>query len=312
MPTKRKKKTTALARRRPTVPSRRRDIDDGTPMGIAQRLARDPKLTVEKLERLIALNERMMAAQAESAYWAAYDAMVLELPIIEKNGKIYGKSEVKGQRGPLQSRYSKFEDIQHVIKPILKRFGFVTSYKTEWPAPAVLCVVGRLKHNAGHYEESRFQSPADNTGGKNAIQGLGSANSYGKRYTIVDLLNLEQRGKDDDGNAAGELEPEQPRGRGRRQKADSEVIDVPASEPLHAHHSESKEPITEKQLDRLKAIIRSSGRIDRDVKLWIGHTYQIKKLSEIRRCDYDAIVAAVESPKNLPAPPAREPGSDDE
>lgn len=287
-PARKPARSKALARRQV------QPIDDGTPMGIAHRLARDPKLTVEKLERLMALNERMLAAQAEAAYWAAYDAMSGRLPTIDKRGKIRNKE------GHVQSRYALFEDIQRAVKPILKEFGFTLSYKTKWPIPGspVLCVFGRLTHRGGHFEESEFQAASDESGGKNKIQGLGSANAYGRRYTTKDLLNLEEAGVDDDGQ--GTAPPAPRRGR-QRDQGPPDIIDAePSRDPRDATYNDSKEPITEGQLQRLKILIKTSGRIDRDVKVWIGQRYQVKKLTEIRRCDYDTICAAVQSPRDLP------------
>lgn len=298
---KRTKKTTALARRKQTVALEKGEL------GPIERLARDPKLTVEKLERLIAAKERLDAKHAEAAYWRDFDLMKPHLPIITKRGIIRGKAEQKGQKGPIQSHYAKFEDIQKAIAPILPQFGFVYSYRTEWPAPAILCIVCRLKHREGHFEESRFQSPADASGGKNAIQGLGSANSYGKRYTIKDLLDLQEQGVDDDGNLAGNLET---------QIIDAETVPadvrgaVSKAEPRAAHDAKSQEPITQPQQQRLKTIIKNSGRIERDVLIWIGVTFNVKKISEIRRGDYDRIVSAVESPAELPASARREPGEE--
>lgn len=294
MPTKTKTKparkpvrSKALARRHTTAL-----VDDGTPMGIAQRLARDPKLTVEKLEKLIALNERMLAQQAAIAFHAAYESMKMELPIIDRKGRIRNKD------GEVQSQYARFEDIQRITLPILQRHGFTLSYKTRWPAPTIVCVVGRLKHRGGHFEESEFQSAPDTTGGKNAIQALGSANAYGRRYTTKDLLDLQEQNTDDDGVRAN---PKPTPRRGRRDQGPPDIIDAERSEdPRDATHNASEEPITEGQLQRLKVLIKTSGRIDRDVKVWIGKRYSVKTLTEIRRCDYDFICAAIESPRDLP------------
>ena len=135
----------------------------------------------------------------------------------------------------------------------------------------------------------------------NKIQGLGSANSYGKRYTIKDILNLEEQGVDDDGNLAGVLErkPDPPA---------AGVIDVQPVTPAGRAEPDpkSREPITQPQLQRLKAIIKSSGRIERDVLIWIGTTYGVKKISEVTRGDYDRIVQLVESPADLPRQPGEE------
>lgn len=297
MTPKPKKRLTALARRQPSAVSHQ-DVGE---LGPIERLARDPKLTVEKLERLIAAKERLDAAKAAAAYWKDFDAMREYLPIIKKRGIVRGKADERGKLGPIQSRFAKFEDIQAAVNPVLKRFGFVASYRTDWPAPATLCVVCRLTHRGGHFEESRFQSPADDTGGKNKIQGLGSANSYGKRYTIKDILNLEEQGVDDDGNLAGVLErkPDPPA---------AGVIDVQPVTPAGRAEPDpkSREPITQPQLQRLKAIIKSSGRIERDVLIWIGTTYGVKKISEVTRGDYDRIVQLVESPADLPRQPGEE------
>lgn len=283
MATKRKKKVTALARRPKAAALQQLDPQ----LGPIERLARDKHLTVDKLERLIAAQERLNAQKAEAAYWRDFDLMAPHLPIITKRGIIRGKAEQKGHKGPIQSRYAKFEDIQAAVLPILTRFGFTASYKTEWPQPATLCVVCRLKHREGHAEESRFQSPADNTGGKNAIQGLGSANAYGKRYTLKDLLNLQEQGVDDDGNLASVLEAEIVPTSGRPE------------DPLAGHDAKSDEPITQPQVQRLKTIVKNSGRIERDVLIWIGRTFDVKKLSQVKRRDYDRIVQAVESPREL-------------
>lgn len=295
--TKRRKPSTALARRPPAA------LQLDPQLGPIERLARDKNLTVDKLERLIAAQERLQAAKAKAAYWRDFDEMGPHLPIIARRGIVRGKAEVKGQKGPIQSRYAKFEDIQAAVKPVLRRFGFVSSFYTEWPALATLCIVCRLTHREGHFEESRFQSPADASGGKNAIQGLGSANSYGKRYSLKDLLDLQEQGVDDDGNLAGNLETKDPN-----------VIDaetVPPAGPRDAHHNKSTEPITESQRRRLLTFIKNGGRIEKDVLIWIGKTYNVKKLSELRRCDYDAACAAIESPRDLPKPPAtRQPGEE--
>src|SRR6185369_8501881 len=99
--------------------------------------------------------------------------------------------------------YAPLEDIQDVIRPILQKYGFYLSFRTEWPNEKTVKVVGILTHKDGHERTSEFLSGADASGNKNAIQGLGSANHYGRRYTTKDLLNITSRGVDDDGYKAG-------------------------------------------------------------------------------------------------------------
>ena len=263
---------------------------DQTPMGIIARMARDPKLTVEKLERLIAVNERMMAVEARSAFNAAYDAMVMELPIITKRGII------KNKAGETQSRYAKFEDIMRVVKPILKRFGFTLKYRTEWPETLVAEVVGILTHSGGHFEESRFRSPADASGGKNAIQGLGSANAYGRRYTCIDLLNIVCEGVDTDGQASTGNSRRQTSPPVESRSAAPQTAPPAAQEPPHeVRHAAEGEAITQPQRKRLWAIMKGAGRGEEEMRGWLKRRYNLDSTAGILRKDYDAICKAVEA-----------------
>lgn len=158
-----------------------------------ERLAANPDVDVAKLEKLIAMKERVDARDAEAAFNAAFLALQQDIPEITEKGQI------KDKFGNVQSRYALNEDIQKVLRPILKKHGFTLSFRTEWPAATLVKVVGILTHNDGHARTSEFQSAADGSGSKNAIQALGSAVSYGHRYTTIDLLNLTSRGRDDDG-----------------------------------------------------------------------------------------------------------------
>ena len=70
-------------------------------------------------------------------------------------------------------------------------------------------MIGVLRHEAGHKEEAELQLPADATGGKNAVQAVGSTLTYGQRYVARMLLSLTSRpSEDDDGQAAGESRAE--------------------------------------------------------------------------------------------------------
>jgi hypothetical protein len=176
--------------------------DDAGLVLMFERLAKDPAVDVEKLERLIAMQERIMAHNAKSAFDSAYSRMQPDIPEIDEKGRI-----VVGQK--LRSTYAKLEDIHHVIKPILKSYGFALRHRTEWPSdrPGVIRIVGILSHEQGHSEESAFEAPADKSDFRSDIQSQGSTVSYGRRYTTLDLLNIATRGQDDDGAKSGRPEP---------------------------------------------------------------------------------------------------------
>lgn len=245
-------------------------------LGVFERMARDPKLTVEKLGELIRLQREIMDTEAKAAFEAAYARMKPEIPAIEKRGIIRNKE------GKVQSRYSKYEDIREIVDPILLRHGFHTHNATEWPETGTLEVVSYLTHDRGHSRESRFRTTADASGGKNAIQGLGSGVSYGKRYTLIDLLAIVCKGQDDDGQAHGRAE--------QRREA-------PAPAPVHGKASE---PITLAMRDKIVKLVGKVGRDPQEVKRWLDDQYGYGSTAEITRDRYDEIIAAIEAPGLLP------------
>lgn len=165
-------------------------------LGVIERAARDPNVDPEKLERLMALHERVSARDAKAAYTRALAALQQELPAIVERGGI------KNKGGETQSTYALWEDINATIKPLLQKHGFALSFRIGQNAEKVT-VTGVLSHVEGHSEDTTMFLPVDTSGSKNAVQAVGSSISYGKRYTATALLNLTSRGDDDDGKAAG-------------------------------------------------------------------------------------------------------------
>jgi hypothetical protein len=184
----------AIEVRKDHLPAEATTTDDAF-MAMIARAAADPKTDVDKLERLMAMAERREAWNAKVAYSAALSAMQDELPSIVERG------EIKIGQGPGQ-KYALWEDINKVIKPVLKAHGFALSFRTGI-AEGKITVTGVLSHAAGHSEETTIHLPSDTSGSKNAVQAVGSSTSYGKRYTAAALLNLTTGGDDDDGKAAG-------------------------------------------------------------------------------------------------------------
>jgi hypothetical protein len=175
--------TTAIAPREPSpmVPA----------VSAFERMAADPNVSVEKLERLIAMQERINAHEAKAAFDSAFAEMQGEIPIITERGEIL----VNGQ---LRSRYAKLEDILEVVRPILTKHGFAIRHRNEF-ADWMIKIVGILSHRGGHSEYDEFVAKADVSGGKNEIQALGSTRAYGQRYTTIALLGIATKGQDNDG-----------------------------------------------------------------------------------------------------------------
>lgn len=161
-----------------------------------ERLARDPNVGVDAMERLIAMQERIMAINRKAEFDAAFSLMQGELPIIDEKGQIVVD-------GVVRSRFGRHEDIQAAIKPILAKHGFSIRHKDKRLENGKLLIIGVLGHRSGHSEEDEFECPPDTSGKKNDLQALGSSREYGRRYTTISLLNIVTKGVDDDGRKGG-------------------------------------------------------------------------------------------------------------
>lgn len=151
-----------------------------------ERVAMTPEIDINKMERLLEMQERIMARNAKNAFAADFAAMQPELPEIPERGKGHGSIT-----------YALWEDVNELVKPVLAKFGFGISFRTGREGDRVT-VTAILTHKAGHSEETAMELAPDQSGSKNSVQAIGSSTSYGKRYTAAALLNLTSRGEDDD------------------------------------------------------------------------------------------------------------------
>lgn len=158
---------------------------------IIERAASNPNVDVNKLEKLLDMQERVLSRRAEVAFNGAFAEMQSQLPVIAENGQIKIGNEIR-------SKYALFEDINETCKPILKQHGFALTFKTATEKGAAT-VTGILMHKEGHRESTEITLEADTSGSKNSVQSIGSSISYAKRYCLCALLNITSRGEDDDG-----------------------------------------------------------------------------------------------------------------
>lgn len=159
-------------------------------ISMIERAARDPSVDIDKMERLMLMQERAFERRAEVEYNAAFARMQPELPAVEKNGKSNNGA------------YGLWEDIQGAIQPVIAKHGFSLSFKPLVEADAVT-VTAILRHEAGFKDTAEIRLPVDKSGSKNVVQAVGSSVSYGKRYAACGLLNIRVANEDDDGKAAG-------------------------------------------------------------------------------------------------------------
>jgi hypothetical protein len=154
--------------------------------------------SIEVLEKLMAMHERMEAGQARKKFDAAIAKAKASIPPIVRNREATIVSDNGGRR---QQRYADLAGIARVVDPILADYGLSYRFRTRQDNGTiqVTCVVS---HNEGHSEENTLSGPADTSGKKNPIQSIGSTLTYLQRYSLMQALGLSAT-DDDDGQASG-------------------------------------------------------------------------------------------------------------
>ena len=183
---------------------------DGAPavLALIERVALDPGADVEKLDRIVAMYERVKAKEAELAFNAAKGRILKKLAGIKlvKNrpAVLYEIEKGKSQKGSYQAfKYAPLEEIDKHLRPLLLEEEMDLSYSDEPREHGWILIRGRLKHlPGGHFEDSFMPAPLDTSGGKSTVQGVGSTNSYLRRYIACNIFNIVVVGDDDDGNGS--------------------------------------------------------------------------------------------------------------
>src|SRR6516162_7939090 len=175
-----------------------------TVLELIERAALDPRADVQKLDRMMAMYERLRAKEAELAFNAAKGRILKKLAgikFVRNRPAIYEIEKGKPQKVTYEAfKYAPLEEIDKHLRPLLAEEEMDLSYSGEPREDGGILIPGRLKHlPSGHYEDSFMPAPLDTTGGKSDVQAVGSTNSYLRRYVACNIFNIVVVGDDDDG-----------------------------------------------------------------------------------------------------------------
>lgn len=161
-------------------------------------IARDPALDIEKMERLMAMHERITSHSNEQRFNEA---------MAQAQSRM-GRISADAVNPQTRSRYATYAQLDRVVRPIYTECGFSLSFDQGDGAPEnhvrVLCYVS----NAGHTRTYRCDMPSDGKGARGndvmtKTHASGAAMSYGMRYLLKLIFNLAIGEDDDDGNSGG-------------------------------------------------------------------------------------------------------------
>jgi ERF superfamily len=165
---------------------------------LIERVARDPSIDVDKLDRLLIMRERENARLAEQAFAAALaEAQTEMVPVVADSSN-----------PQTRSRFASYAALDRAVRPIYTKHGFGLTFNTDdSPGPEQARTICDVCHSGGHTRRYRIDMPVDGKGARGGdvmtkTHAMGSGVSYGMRYLFRMIFNLAVD-HDDDGNGAG-------------------------------------------------------------------------------------------------------------
>lgn len=241
---------------------------DAPMVAMIERIAMDPNIPLERLEKMLDMKERMedraredQDRQAKKAYFAAMSKCQAELPVVTKTRT----------NTHTRSTYADLAAIEEQAMPIIHRYGFGVSFQPDgYNENGELRILWEISHEEGHVRNGVGEIPVDGAGAKGGVnktgtQAFGSTATYGRRYLLCMLFNI-STGDDNDGNAP---------------KSDAKPIEF----------------ITVDQINDIRDLIEEVGA-DLQEFLALG---KIDSLSQIRTDDYENAVRILEAKKRRTA-----------
>ena len=157
-------------------------------LSVIQQMVTSGNFDVSVARELLEMQKDFMRHQAVINYNNDFALMSKEIPVIAKSKKAHTTS------------YAPLEDIVKVVQPILSKYGFSVSFTTNQDGLDAVTVNCSLQHKDGHSTSTSLMLPTKAVNNSmNAMQAIGAAISYGKRYTICGILNI-ATAQDDDNN----------------------------------------------------------------------------------------------------------------
>lgn len=163
-------------------------IQENNALSVIQQMVTSGNFDVSVAKELLEMQKDFMKQQGIINYNNDFALMSKEIPVIAKSKKAHNTS------------YAPLEDIVKVVQPILSKYGFSVSFTTEQQNLDAVTINCILQHKDGHNTSTALMLPTKAVNNSmNAMQAIGAAISYGKRYTICGILNI-ATAQDDDNN----------------------------------------------------------------------------------------------------------------
>jgi hypothetical protein len=170
----------------PTAPA----SDAITIMAIIDRIASDPAVDIDKMERFMAMRRDELARQAQIAFNAAMKAAQQEMPQVVRDAL----------NDQTRSPYAKYETISEAMQPVIAKHGFALTFgEADSPKANHVRITCDVLHEAGHIKPYHADVPIDATGmkgnpNKTLTHAFSSTVSYGRRNLKLMIFDVIVKG----------------------------------------------------------------------------------------------------------------------
>ncbi|KVG33830.1 hypothetical protein WJ30_07095 [Burkholderia diffusa] len=186
-----------------TAPAPQRTALATATPGELLRIAVENNADLDRLEKLMQLQERWEANEARKAFVAAMAAFKREPVEIYKRKRVGYETNNGGFVG---YKHAELSDVTDAIAPAMAKHGLSFDWDIHQGNGTITvdCVV---THVMGHSKMVTMSGAPDNSGKKNLIQQAASTITYLQRYTLLAATGMSTKDEDDDGAGGADEQP---------------------------------------------------------------------------------------------------------
>jgi hypothetical protein len=166
---------------------------------LATLISPGSEIDLDRLERFMGMQKEWQAAEAHRLFLEAMAEFRAHAPKLEKNCVV----DFTTAKGRTSYKHADLEEVSIPIGNVMGPLGLSFRWVPEQKNSRVY-VTTILEHKAGHRETLTLDGPIDDSGNKNAIQGVGSTITYLSRYGLLAISGMAVKGEDNDGRGSAD------------------------------------------------------------------------------------------------------------
>jgi hypothetical protein len=177
------------------IPVERGMVEAESEIGGILRLAVERNVSIDTIERLVALKERADERTAAAEFNHALAAFQAECSSIPKTSRAKITTKSGGQ---YEYSYAELDQIARTTRPLLTKHGLSYSWDSDLQGNKLVCTC-TIRHVGGHAQAAKFCTVTDTISAMSDQQKVAAALTYARRQSLIQALGLTTTEKDTDG-----------------------------------------------------------------------------------------------------------------